>query len=125
MAAWGLHTGKEVDASGARAEHMKVCLKGVTWEKDPYPRRWDKLVSVMKLAFREGRIPMSLTWTMMMIITKGGGEYRGIGLVEVIWKVCAFITNRRLRDATNLHGALHGFRQGRGKAKETTEENMA
>ena len=34
-----------------REEHLKVWIRGVTREKDPYIRRWGKLVSVTELAF--------------------------------------------------------------------------
>ena len=39
---------------------------------DTDPRQWDKLASVKKMVFREGRIPMALA--MMVIIPKGKGE---------------------------------------------------
>ena len=59
-----------------------------------------------------------------MIINKGRGEYRGIGLVEVIWKVRTLIMKNRLRDTINLHSALHGFRKGRGKGTATMEAKL-
>ena len=34
----------------------------------------------------------------VVLILKGGGCYRGIGLVEVVWKVVTVIINRRLTD---------------------------
>ena len=46
-----------------------------------------EIESVKKLAFREGNIPLALSWTMMVLISKGRGYYRGIGIVEVICKV--------------------------------------
>ena len=52
---------------------------------------------------------MALTWIAMVLLTKGGGEYREIGLVEFRWKVCALIMNNRLQNAVILHGNLHGF----------------
>ena len=59
-----------------------------------------------------------------MLITKGGGECIGIGLVEVIRKVCASIMNNRLWAVINLNDILHGFRQGRGTATAIMEENL-
>ena len=50
----------------------------------------------------------------MILIPKGGVGYRGIGLVEVIWKVTMLIVNSWLRISIVLHDALHGFQQGRG-----------
>ena len=50
----------------------------------------------------------------MVLLLEGGGGYRGIGLVEVIWKLYASIMNNQLRSSIILHGDLHRFRQGRG-----------
>ena len=105
-----LCTGRAGIQSGRRPDHLKNWLREATREKDPDTRWWEKLVSVTKLAFREGRIPAELTWKMIVLIPKGGGYFRGIGLVEVIWKVCTSITNNSLQATINLHGALHGLR---------------
>ena len=68
---------------------------------------------------------MALAWTTMVIITKVAGDYKGTGLVEVIWKVLELIKNNRLWLSIILHDALHGFRQGRGAGTATMEENMS
>ena len=98
---------------GMNAEHLKAWLQEVKREKDPDNGMWYKVVSVIKVAFREGYIPEALMWTTMVLITKGKREYRGIGLVETIWKVCTSIINSWLRSYIVLHDVLRGFRQGR------------
>ena len=50
----------------------------------------------------------------MVIIPKVGWEYRGIELVEFIWKVYVLITDNRLWSVITLYGTLQGYRQGRG-----------
>ena len=45
----------------------------------------------------------------MVLITKGKKEYRGICLVEVMWKVGAAILNLRLAASITFHDFLHGF----------------
>ena len=50
----------------------------------------------------------------MVLIPKGKGGYRGIGLMETIWKVCSSIVNSLLRSSIVLHDVLHGFIQGGG-----------
>ena len=72
-------------------------------------KMWEKVVSIIHVAFWEGYIPEALMWTTMVLIPKGGGDYRGIGLVEIIWKVCTLIVNSRLQSSIVLHDALHGF----------------
>ena len=60
-----------------------------------------------------------------MIITKGIGDYRGIGLVEVIWEVCVSIMNNRLQAGIALHDVLYVFGQGRGTGRATMEAKLA
>ena len=69
--------------------------------------------------------PEALEWTMMSIIPKGGGEYKGIGLIEVICKVFASIVNNIIWNELTLHEFFHNFRKGRGKGTATIEENLA
>ena len=118
VAVQGQGTGRKGGSLGMRSENLEVCKREATREKDPEPRRWDKLVSVTKMVFRERHIPTALTWTTMMQITNGGGECIGTGLVEIIQKVCASIMNNRLRAVISLHDVLQGLRQGRGTATE-------
>ena len=60
----------------------------------------------------------------MVLIPKGGVGYRGIGLVEVIWKVTMLIVNSWLRISIVLHDVLHGFQQGRGTGMEIMEAKL-
>ena len=53
------------------------------------------------------------------------GGYWGIGLVEVVWKVCVAVVNFWLKRSPTLNGALHGFRVGRVTGKATFEAKFA
>ena len=57
------------------------------------------------------------------MVPKGKGEFRGIGLVEVVWKILSLILHRRLA-AIQLHEVLHGFREGRGTGTATLEAKL-
>ena len=46
----------------------------------------------------------------MVLLLRGKGDYRGIGIIEVLWKVCSFVVNCSLKRSVVLHGALHRFR---------------
>ena len=48
----------------------------------------------------------------MVLIPKGKKDYRGIGLVEVMWKVVAAILNRQVTASITFHDFIHGFRVG-------------
>ena len=51
-------------------------------------------------------------------------DYRGIGLVEVMWKVVAVIRNRRFTSSITYHNALHGFRAGCVTGTVTLEDKL-
>ena len=60
----------------------------------------------------------------MVLIPKGKGDYQGIGLVEVMWKVVAVVLNRRLTSSITFHDVLHGFRAGHGTGNATPEAKL-
>ena len=60
----------------------------------------------------------------MIILPKGKGEYRGIGLVEVIWKMITTIIKNHLRTAIYLHDDLNGFRQGIGMGMDMLDAKL-
>ena len=99
-------------------------MQAATREKDLDTETWDKVVSVIQVAFREGYIPEALMWTTMVLIPKVKGDYRGIGLLETIWEVCPSIFNIRIRSSIVLHDVLHGFRQGRGTGAAIIEAKL-
>ena len=55
----------------------------------------------------------------MVLIPKWEKDYRGIGLVEVMWKVVAVILNCRLTASIAYHDFLHRFWAGRGTSTAT------
>ena len=52
---------------------------------------WDRVVDLIQKALWEWRLAVEATWKAVVLITKGGKDYRGIGLMEVMWKVVAAI----------------------------------
>ena len=56
---------------------------------------WAKVVELTQTAFREGKLAEEATWQAMVMIPKGNGEFRVIGLVEVVWKILTLIIYRR------------------------------
>ena len=60
----------------------------------------------------------------MVFLLKGRGEYRGIGLVEGVWKVYTRVVNCRLKRSVTLHDALNGFRSGRGTGAAILEAKL-
>ena len=64
------------------------------------------------------------TWQAVVLIPKGKKDYRGIGLVEVMWKVVAAILNRRFTDSITYHDFLRRFRAGCGTGTATLEAKI-
>ena len=57
---------------------------------------WGKVVELTQTAFRDGNLAEEATWQTVVLIPKGKGEFRGIGLVEVICKLLTLILHRRI-----------------------------
>ena len=66
-------------------------------------------------------VPEEVTWATMVFLLKVRVEYWGVGLVEVVWKVCTTVVNFWLKWSMTLHDTLHRFRAGRGIGTATLE----
>ena len=85
---------------------------------------WGKVVEMTQTAFREVKLAEEATWQTVVLIPKGKGEFRGVGLVEVTWKVVAVIIHRQPTTRIQLHEALHGFREGHSTGTATLEAKL-
>ena len=74
--------------SGMKAEHLKTWRREATIEKYMDTEKWYNLVNIMQVAFWDGCILEAITRMTIVLIPKVGGGYIGIGMVEVVWKVC-------------------------------------
>ena len=77
------------------------------------------MVNLIQTAFWDGVLDEEETWQLVVLIPKGGGDYRVIVIVEVVWKAVEVILNRILPASVTYHNSLHGFRTGRGTGNET------
>ena len=59
------------------------------------------------------QVPFQMMWLTVVLLPKGNGDYWGIGLLEISWKVIESIINWRIADKVTFHDALHGFRAQR------------
>ena len=82
------------------------------------------MVEITQTAFWEGKLAEEATWQTVVLIPKGKREFRGVGLVEVTWKVVAVILHRQITAGIKFHDALHGFREGRGTGTATLEAKL-
>ena len=88
-----LSNGRSAGASRMRAEHLKDSLQGMRKEEESQGAnttagdKWRALTKLVQTVWDEGQIPPQLGWVITVLVPKGGGAYRGIGLLEPIWKV--------------------------------------
>jgi len=126
--------GRSVGVSRMRAEHLKGWLKGARLEENPKTgpanvgagEDWEALVKLVQAVWDKGKIPTQLGWVVTVLIPKGGGDYRCIGLLEPIWKIIEREIDKRL-EAIALHDSLHGHgcRNGRGTGTAVIEAKLS
>jgi hypothetical protein len=110
--------------TGMRTDHLKEWLASATREENPDTYRWDKCVELIQHVHRTGQLPQELYWSILAIIPKGSGGSRGIGLLEVSWKVISSIIDTRLKDAIKFHDTLNGFTTHHDTGTATIEANL-
>ena len=86
--------------------------------------KWKMVMDLVQLAFREGKLVEEATWQAVVLIPKRTTDYRGIGLVEVIWKLVASILNLQIMASITFHDFLHGFQEGCGTGTATLEAKL-
>ena len=107
-----------------RTDHLRGWLATTTSEEDLETEKWYQVIELVKKASREGRLLAECTWKMVVLIPKGNGYSRGIGLVEVLWKTVSGVINRHIRVEVHFHHLLHDFWEGRGARTVSLEENL-
>ena len=83
------------------------------------------MARLVQVTFGDRNVPEELAWATIILIMKGKGEYQGIGLVEVLWKVRSVVVNCHLKNSVMLHDTLHGFREGWGTGTANLDAKLA
>ena len=109
-----LRSGRAGGGSTMRAEDLKAWLRGMAREEEAAKEgeeghegagdTWPLFVRLLQHIWDTGRIPRQMLLSMVVLIRKGGNDYRGIGLLEVAWKVLDVVLDGRLKDI-ELHDA--------------------
>jgi len=81
-------------------------------------------VTLVQAVWDKGKIPIQLGWVVTVLIPKGGGDYRSIGLLEPIWKIIVWVIDKWL-EAIALHDSLHGCCNGRGTGTAVIEAKLS
>lgn len=76
--------------------------------------RWHLLAKLCQHIWRMREIPTRMLLAIAVLIPKGtSGNFRGIGLLEVIWKLLERVLDARFSEI-ELHNYINGFRGKRG-----------
>ena len=86
--------------------------------------KWAIFTKLIQTIWDRGEIPQQMAWMTVVLLPKGGGDYRGIGLLEPFWKTIEILMDRRLQ-VIDFHDCLHGFLKGRGTGTATVEAKLA
>ena len=77
-----------------RDKHLRLWLCAEKQEEHPNLGNWENVIAIIHAALRGGELAAPCAWQTVVMITKGGGnDFRGIGLVEVLWKAISGIIN--------------------------------
>ena len=116
--------GKAPGPSGIRTDHLKDWLTVATRENNPDRLRWDMLVRLVQHVFATGEIPTTMTWATIVLLPKSDSGVRGIGLLDVIWKLITATIEHRVSSNVRYHDTLHGFRAKRGTGTAVIEAKL-
>ncbi len=117
-----LRNGRAAGAMGMQAELLKEWLRGIKREEAAHGvegagDHWRLFVALMQATWESGTVPTQMSWMVIVLLPKGGGDYRGIGLLDPMWKVVEKIMVARM-SCLELQDCLHGGlpRRGTGMA---------
>jgi hypothetical protein len=87
-----LRNGRATGSMGMKAEQLKEWLADIKRKEtkdgvEGIGDRWQLFVALLQAGWQNGSVPTQMTWMVIVLLPKGGGNYRGIGLLDPIWKV--------------------------------------
>ena len=121
-----MRRGKAPGPSTIRVEHLKDWAggyeAGMAAEKEGFAipddaqektMHWMLMVVLVQAILREGSVPRAFQHAVLVLIPKAEqSKYRGIALLEALYKLCSCIINRRICNNVGWHDGVHGFREG-------------
>ena len=96
-----------------------------TWYDTPDATNWHKFVTIVQAAFHDGTLAEESMWQTVVLINKRAiGDFREIGMVEVISKTVTSLLNQQLKTSIMFHGVLLRFRAERGTRTTSPEAQL-
>ncbi len=91
----GLKNGQAAGATGMKAKHLKGWLDKIQCKEkaarentgregaDPgLSLKWRIFVESIQVIWERGEIPKQMSWMVVVLLLKGGGDFQGIGLLD-------------------------------------------
>jgi hypothetical protein len=108
-----------------KAEHIRDWLAAARRKENPFTDSWLVIVATVQYMFQTGEVPQRMCWSTLALLPKpDGGGVRGIGLLEVAWKLTEAIIDSRVKRKGKLHDCIHGFTSMRGCGTATVEAKL-
>ena len=87
--------------------------------------RWQQVVSLVQWCLETGDVPQAFKYGTLVLIPKTEqGKYRGIALLESVYKLISGLINHRVTSSVKYHDAVHGFRAGRSCSTAILEAKL-
>ncbi len=131
-----LKNGQAAGATGMRAEHIEGWLDKIQCDEkaarenpgregaDPGAgRKWRVFVELIQTIWERGEIPEQMSWMVIVLLLKSGGNFWGIGLLDPFWKVVEKIMVCQ-SGTIEFHPCLHGGLPKRGTGTATIEAKL-
>jgi hypothetical protein len=85
--------------------------------------KWRIFLGLIQTIWDWGEIPKQMSWMVIVLLPKGGGNFRGIGLLDPCWKVVEKIMVRGMA-IIKFHPSLHGGLPKHGTGTATFEAKL-
>jgi Reverse transcriptase (RNA-dependent DNA polymerase) len=112
-----MRLGRATGATGISVEDLRK------WREED-GEEWKMVTEIVEWSIEEGTFPAAFGNGTLVLLPKGDGSFRGIALLEIIYKLVSSIIAQRLTKGIDFHDSLHGFRQGRGTGTATIEAKL-
>ena len=117
----GMNLHKAPGCTGITVEDLRRWMKeseGDTPRRD----RWDKVIEIVQSAFTRTALPQVFGIGILVLIPKNQqNQFRGIALLDVLYKLVSRIIHTRINNSISYHDSLHGFRRNRGTTTAIAE----
>ncbi len=131
----GLQNRQAAGATGMKAKHLKGWLNAIQ-HKEKVARdnpggvgsselrtKWRIFLGLIQTIWDRGEIPEQMSWMVIVLLPKGGGNFHGIGLLDPCWKVVEKIMVRRMA-IIEFHPSLQGGLPKHGTGTATIEAKL-